>query len=206
MSKQPLDDFFANATSIPYSRGDVLIQADADPGSVTRIESGYCFVETFSHSGETRIHAVYGPGALFPLRYLFNREFPIARFIAASDMKTRRCSRDDFLKQLEEGDIARAVIDVIMYQFGCYVRGVEVLEIRDAETRIRQKLYDLATQLGSSSAHGFTIPFRLTHQRLGEMTRLSRESTSRIMHRLASDELATTSNGFITVEDPLRLL
>jgi CRP-like cAMP-binding protein len=170
MSKQPLHDLFANATLLSYSRSDVLIQAEVDPGSVTYVESGYCFVETFSHDGTTRIHVVYGPGALFPLRYLFNRELPIARFIAASDMKTRRYARDDFLEQLEDGDIARALIDVIMYQFGCYVRGVEVLEIRDAETRVRKKLYDLATQLGVPSSAGQTIPFRLTHQRLGEMT------------------------------------
>lgn len=177
-----IEQIFRSGTPRSFAPGEVILHAEREPRGVFRITEGYCFVITYNHDGAQRIHAIYGPGAIFPLRHTLYDQLPIATFEAFTDVELQTVPTATFLESLNESAFSRACIDQIMHQFACYVRGIEVLEIRDRKSRLIHKLIDLFEQLGEDKGSRVSLPFGLTHEQLGRLITVSRETVSRVLN------------------------
>lgn len=184
MSSHDLKRYFEkNGTRLEFEKDQILVQAEIAPDGIYILESGYCLVINHGEMGD-KIHAIYGCGAVFPLRFAVNGEVPSASFKAIEKVVAYRISTADF-RELSVGRHGSEVLDVTLKQLGCYVRGVNVLEHASARDRVWFKLIDLADQLGSRQTGFGVLPFRLTHEQLSKMTNISRETASRILTELA---------------------
>lgn len=83
---------------------------------------------------------------------------------------------------------------------------IEVLTFHNADSRIRTALYQLCQKRGEETDKGTRISLQLTHKELADITGISRETATRVLSHLQSENLLRVESRHFFVADPEELV
>jgi len=83
---------------------------------------------------------------------------------------------------------------------------IEVLTFHNADARIRTALYQLCQKRGVATDKGVMISLHLTHKELADITGISRETATRVLNTLQTDNILRVETRHFVVSDPEKLV
>ncbi len=83
---------------------------------------------------------------------------------------------------------------------------IEVLTFHNADARIRTALYQLCQRRGVETENGIMISIHLTHKELADITGISRETATRVLNTLQSENILRVETRHFVISDPDKLV
>lgn len=204
MSHKVFDDYFASQPVRSVAKGELMHAPGEVPEFIHYIDSGNVKLYALSPEGDEKLLIVLMPGEMFSLTStLLN--LPTSFYAeAVMDSELRMVPRQEFLKFVRH-DVARmdGLVNVLLKNMVVLNRRVLTLSMTRAYDRLITRLAILAESFGVEQPDGsIKIESHLTHQEIGNSINLSRESTSKEMHRLQERGLLEYSNGAVVILKP----
>ncbi len=183
-----------------FQKGEVVFHRDDPADSLHLIVRGRFAARVASQVGECVLLDVLGPGQAFgELALLLPGERRSATISALEDGETRSVFRDDFerLQRSHPG-----VKDVLLRLLAEQVRRASdrIVEAHhvDADTRVRRRLYELATTYGDGEGAP-VVP--LTQDDLASMAGTSRATVNRVLREEEKRGAVALGRGRVTLLD-----
>lgn len=187
--------FFTTGKERHYAKRAVILNYGETSDEAYWIESGTVSIMTCSSDGNERIQHMYGPGEVFPIKWIFeNEQFDIA-FFAFTDVTLRtRLVTDlrDFLAAEPQ-----ALLPIIHQQV-VIMESLISLNIDSVEQRIACRLMTLARRYGiPQGTHA--VRCLLSVQELASTARASREITGKTLNKFEKQGLVKLERRIVTV-------
>lgn len=96
-----VENFFANYASQTFTKGKVIIQAEAEPAGVFYLTAGRVNQYEISPSGNSVVVNIFKPYAFFPMSWAINRTPNHYFFEAAIDTTARLAPADEVVRFLQ---------------------------------------------------------------------------------------------------------
>jgi CRP-like cAMP-binding protein len=169
-----------------------VIRSYEDKTMVNLIETGYIKRYLISGNGTLSIQSIYGPGYFFPLTSAFLALFDqkiyegeeTYYYEAMTDVGIYSLDREIFAKAATDNPL---IYKEVLFEAGrrlqSNIQHVENASFKNSSLKIAHELVFLAKQFGEETAKGTKIAVPLTHQDLGDILNLSRETVSREMNK-----------------------
>lgn len=193
-------DFFEQYPLRSYKKGQILIHADDDPECVMQLVSGKVKQYDLTYRGEEVVLNVYKPPAFFPMTYAINRTPNEYFYEADSDLELRKAPFDEVTRFIQDNP------DVLYDLLGRLYRGTDGLLRRmshlmasTAKNRVINELIIECRRFGQETDGGYVLS--LNESDIGARAGLSRETVSREMSKLKSEELLSVINKQINIPD-----
>ena len=194
---------FLHGQPISAAKGEIIIGNEDVPNGVYYINTGFIKVYSVHDNGDEYLHIIYGHGEIFPLIWGYLGVQPPSLFFETiSDCVLWRLSREWF-ERLVKGNLglSNAMSDQLARQFRIYSDRVDNLEYKKARERIVYRLLYLAGRFGVRNGSDVVIEAPLTHDMFAHSINLARESVSRGMEDLHSENLIENDNHYIRIKN-----
>ena len=192
--------------STHYSRGGVLF-AQGQPGSgIYLLCSGRAKLSLCSKEGKYLILRIARPGEVLGLSSMLSNKPHHASAEALEDCQVNFVTKKDFLKFVR--NFPDASENLIRQLGGNYSRACEQIRSLALSHSAAEKLARLFVTLLNGQYHGHisaTIETRLTHEEIGSMINVSRETVTRLLKEFRRSGLISVAGSRITVNDIPRL-
>jgi CRP/FNR family transcriptional regulator, polysaccharide utilization system transcription regulator len=199
-----LKDYFQeHGKTMHFSRGENILRDSDTPRGPYMISQGYVKVYTADVRGDTYLHIVYGPGEIFPLAWITDRQEVRVNYAAFTDCTVVRLEESALDEALQNDTaLTRALMDAAILQFRLYTTRIENLQYKFARERLIYCLLFLAGRFGDRRDDGsYRLEAPLTQQLIGDFINLSRESVSREFDRLRQMELIDYEGTALVIRD-----
>lgn len=125
------------------------------------------------------------------------------RLASVSALETTKLWKIE-IKALEElitlyPEILRRILYIVSDRLSQADRKIEYLAFLDSRIRIANLLLDLYANFGKQTEQGFLINWKTTHQQLGNMIGIGRESATRALQGLQQDGIISLQKRMITI-------
>jgi CRP-like cAMP-binding protein len=186
-----------------YRAGEVIFSRRDAGDSVMFIASGRVKIVSVSSDGGEVILNFIEPGHVFGEISLLDGKPRSADAVAAVDTDLVTLYRRDLLPILRKNpDVSAKMMEILCERVRQATLFVEDAVLRDAQTRLLNRLKALARQLGSQRVGaGVCIQHGLSQQDLGDSVGLTRVSINRILHSWRERGLIEDGRGFTIVHD-----
>jgi CRP-like cAMP-binding protein len=181
-----LHDILRNGRKYSIAKQQILQSTD-DREVVSIIASGYFRKYLITNDGSLGAMIIYGPDDIFPITMLYKKLFnqPLYHGIETH-----------FYEALTPAEVytvdAEQLVEAIKQDNGLYpdllqevgrhldfcINSIENIALRNAEKRIAHMLCYFARKFGSKTKDGVQIDMPLTHQSIGEILNITRETVS----------------------------
>jgi len=153
-----------------------------------------------SEDGRETLLALRGEGKSFGELSMIDGKTAPAAVAATEDSVVAVISKDDF-RELIQGHkkITMKLLEILCAQLRDSMTMQELMNQKNASERIRMLLAALAEERGDTTSQGISIGLKLTHQRIADMTGLTRESVTRTLDKWKK-------NGTIIVDSGKRIV
>lgn len=175
------------------------------------IAEGYIKRYQVTNEGTESIQAIHGPGDAFPLRNLYDYMFQMnvssldgePFYEAHTDTKLYAWNQTEFMDLVEKNPKLLKDLHLIAdYQLQSHNQLLENMNRRVANRRIAHQLAHYAEVFGADEGDNVkTIDLPLTHQLLGSILDLARETVTMNMNRLQERGLISVNKKRITIHD-----
>ena len=171
-----------------YSIGkQQIVQSTEDREVVNIVISGYFRKYLITNDGSVGAMIIYGPEDIFPVTILYKKMFNQPLY---HGLETH------FYEALSPAEVftvdAEQLVDAIKQDPGLYpdllqevgrhldfcINSIENLALKNSEKRIAHMLCYFARKFGSQTPEGVSIDMPLTHQSIGEILNITRETVS----------------------------
>lgn len=156
------------------------------------IISGYVRMYNITPKGNERILAILGPGESLPL---IQSEHAQYFYDAFTDVEAAYSSYEQiverFLADSDYMEVARASGVKLMERM---MEQMDMLSTDSAQDKVELALRFLAKHYGDEADGYSTIKFRVTHQELGNLVNLTRETVSNLVQKLERKKIIKTNN------------
>lgn len=194
--KEKLDKFFSNYRRQKYKKGEVLIKAGQDPDAVFYLTDGVIRRYAISSQGEELNLNLFRPISFFPMSWTLNDSPNKHYYEALSTASATKAPKKDVLKFLEENP------DVVLDLMKRVYKGMEGLWDRmenlmagNAENRLITEFIILAKRFGQKDSKSqITVDLKLTEKDLASESGITRETVSRVIHKLEQKNLIEFKN------------
>jgi len=137
-----------------------------------------------SEDGRETLLALRGEGKSFGELSMIDGKTAPAAVAATEDSLVAVISRGDFSELVHSHKkITMKLLEILCAQLRDSLIMQELMNQKNASERIRMLLSALAEERGDTTSQGVTIGLKLTHQRIADMTGLTRESVTRTLDR-----------------------
>lgn len=199
--KEKLDKFFSSYRQQKYKKGEVLIRAGQAPDSVFYLTDGVIRRYAISSQGEELNLNLFRPISFFPMSWALNDSPNKHYYEALSQATVTKAPKKELLKFLEENP------DVVLDLMKRVYRGMEGLWDRmenlmagNAENRLITEFIILAKRFGQKNAGGkITVDLKLTEKDLASESGITRETVSRVIHKLEQKDLIEFKNSQLNI-------
>jgi CRP/FNR family transcriptional regulator, cyclic AMP receptor protein len=186
-----------------FRKNETILQEDATNNFMYGIVSGRVKVSRMSEDGKETIIALHPAGEFFGEVSLIDGKTSPARVIAEKNSKIMILSRENFYSLIYEN---RKFLDALLQVLCAELREswdrINILSFNNAAERIRMFLSSLIPKYGETEGTEITLKVKLTHQDLGNMTGISRETVTRVIDKLQKDrELSIDENKLIHLKE-----
>jgi CRP-like cAMP-binding protein len=207
-TQDSLENFFLTGRSSRYSKGDIILRGDEMIEDVCYVGKGHVKIYSINDLGEEYIHIIYKRGDIFPLIQIFSAQPSRRIFYESLDSSVIwKISKEKFLNRLHKsGDkLTFNLFRQFAYQFNIFADRLDNLEYKTAYERVIYRLLFLAGRFGKETEQGLIIDAPITHKIIANSINLTRESVSRELEKLHSDNLITTEKGRIIIKNVQKL-
>lgn len=173
-----------------HAKDEVVFHEDESGDVFCLIRDGKVKVTMISPEGKEIILSMLGPGDFFGEMSLLDNQPRSATVIATENLELLIIWRSDFLQLLHENfSITRKVLAELSRRLRSASDRIESLATMDVYGRFARFLLDLAAKNGKPLANGYVAVTRPTHQAIANTIGTSRETVSRLIHDLMSQDL-----------------
>ena len=174
-----LEQFFAKGSGEKRLKQKAKILDYEDrPKLAYWVAEGFVKVVSRGTNGEERINYIYGPGDLFPIRWIFRKDQLSVAFYAFTDvvLRTQPIKKLEAYFIEEPNSMERIVNEQINV-----IETIYIANIASAEARIAHRLRMLALNFGSKRGDQMAIDLPINIQEFAELVGLSRETTGKVL-------------------------
>jgi CRP/FNR family cyclic AMP-dependent transcriptional regulator len=167
--------------------------------------SGHVKLSTTSREGKTMILKIAWPGDVLGLSALLSQgEYEVtAETLEPCQVKTLR--RDEFLAFIDGfSEVGRHSLESMAHEYQAAFRDARRLSLAaSAASRLANVLLEMAQNAACGKTE-MRFTMALTHEELGNLAGLSRETVTRLLGKFQREELLTIKGSSITITDANR--
>ncbi|HEY5513132.1 MAG TPA: Crp/Fnr family transcriptional regulator [Geomonas sp.] len=195
-----------------FHKNQVVLLEEDTANFIYIVYSGKVRVVHLGSDGSERILAVHKRGDIFGEMALLDAKTAPATVIAMEDAEIGLLSKDNFQKLLLKNEkVLLQLVAILCRRLREAQLVLKAIALPDAELRLRSILNHLSLLHGVKDDRGVVIALRLTHKELAGYTSVSRETVTRLLHRLTEEgDLEMLENRTILLKhgflDKLQLL
>lgn len=199
--KNYLDPVIQSSRHRTYDEKSIILYQGEAPRSACILISGVVRVFSISDQGGEQVVALHTSGEFFPTAWIFGKTPGTLFFYEAlSQCEIAFVSRESLLDFIySDPSHTRSLIDYFSTNYAAMMIRVNALEQPRAKDKLAHTLFYLSQRYAKTSSHDVTIPINLTHQLIGAMAGITRETTAVEMNKLKSKGIVSYKNQCYTV-------
>jgi CRP/FNR family transcriptional regulator len=171
-----------------FSRNKIILLEEDTMNYMYIILSGKVKVVHSGLDGKEHIVAMHKKGDFFGEMAMLDGKTSPASVVALEDTSLVIISKKDFEDYLLRNEkITRQVIQVLCSRLRESWMIIKVLNLPNAESRVRAVLRLISGYYGFRDASGTIISSKFTHQNIADYSHLARETVTRLMNKLIKD-------------------
>jgi CRP-like cAMP-binding protein len=186
-----------------FCKEDVIYWEEDAASNIYLIAEGKVKIVVYGESGEERIKAILGKGELFGEMALFGAE-KRRECAVAIDTNTVLCPMSaETMNTLmrDYKDFALGIRKLIGWKLQKIERRMEILLFKDAETRLREFIKDLASERGQNRGETVLIKHIYTQQNIADLIGLARPTLNQLFNDLRSQGALDFKRGEICIKN-----
>ncbi len=206
---QLLADFFRKGRSRQYNDGDLVYESSNPNPSVFYLESGYAKSYMITDEGNINVMSLYGPNYIFPLIPTFRSQLgrgsggyhargTIYYETISPSVIYSRSAKDLFTFSDRNHDVYKELSISLLNNSEIYLSRIGAMHYKLARDKLIYQLLLLANLFPSQTAQAkspkVVIDIPLTHQDIGDILGLARETISREMEKLKKSGLISSDD------------
>ena len=199
---EEIEKFFTQFRFQKYKKGEILIQAEQDPGSIFYLKSGLVKHYAISKKGDELVLNIYTPVAFFPMTWAINQSPNHYYWEAVSDVEVWKAPADEVVTFVKENP------DVLFDLLSRVYRGTDGLITRmaylmsgSAYTRLITELIIHAKRFGKKEENGMLVTIEIAEKDLATRAGMTRETISREMKNLKDKGLVSFQKNLLIVHN-----
>jgi CRP/FNR family cyclic AMP-dependent transcriptional regulator len=186
-----------------FGKEDVIYWEEDAASSIYLIAEGKVKIVVYGENGEERIKAILGKGELFGEMALFGAE-KRRECAVAIDTNTVLCpmsaeTMNNLMRDYK--DFALGIRKLIGGKLQKIERRMEILLFKDAETRLREFIKDLASESGQKRGETVIIKHIYTQQNIADLIGLARPTLNQIFNDLRAQGALDFKRGEICIKN-----
>lgn len=171
-----------------FHKNQVVLLEEDTASYIYVVYSGKVRVVHLGSDGSERILAVHKRGDIFGEMALLDAKTAPATVIAMEDVAIGLLSKDAFqMLFLKNEKVLLQLVAILCRRLREAQLVLKAIALPDAEQRLRSILNHLSLLHGVKDDRGVVIALRLTHKELAGYTSVSRETVSRLLHRMIEE-------------------
>jgi CRP/FNR family transcriptional regulator, cyclic AMP receptor protein len=171
-----------------FHKNQVVLLEEDTASFIYIVYSGKVRVVHLGSDGSERILAVHKRGDIFGEMALLDAKTAPATVIAMEDAEIGLLSKETFQKLfLKNEKVLLQLVAILCRRLREAQLVLKAIALPDAELRLRSILNHLSLLHGVRDDRGVVIALRLTHKELAGYTSVSRETVTRLLHRLTEE-------------------
>lgn len=196
-----LESFMKTRQIRRYTSESIILYQGEIPRHACIVKSGVVRSSTISSGGDEQIIGFHRAGDIIPMSWLFGKTSSTLYFYQAStDVEVVMAERDELLAHIMRPEFAANLIDHLVTDQAASSIRISALEQPKAREKLMYTLYYLSKKYGIEKTKGSVhISLALTHQTLGALVGLTRETTATEMSKLKKQKVLTYKNQDYTV-------
>ena len=192
LSAQLFEQFDAVRVHQLKSGGLLFAAGDAGDGCY-RLDEGLLKVMVTSTSGEERIVAILGPGAVVGELAMIDRMPRSASVVALRDSVLRFVSREAYEKRLRADPATKQLLEIIAFRLRQADAELAAATFLSVKARVARALLELAEFVGTPSGpQCIVLDEKISHADLAAMAGVARENVSRVLSEWRRRNLVLT--------------
>ncbi len=211
-AKSPLISLLESGRKEIVKKGHIVSGLD-DRNLLHLITSGYVKRYMITSEGTHSIQVIYGPGDILPLTPVYQMVFNMNiyrgqetyYYEAIGDAELRSVNQTTLAKAINDNPlIYRDLFYAAGMRLNSYIHRMEDTSMNEIHRRIAHLLLYLGAEFGEATPEGVKILLPLTHQLIGEILDLARETVTRRMAILENSNMIIAGRHII-ISDEERL-
>jgi CRP/FNR family transcriptional regulator, cyclic AMP receptor protein len=171
-----------------FHKNQIVLMEEDTANFIYVVYTGKVRVVHVGSDGSERILAVHKRGDIFGEMALLDAKTAPATVIAMEDAEIGLLSKETFDTLLLRNEkVLLQLVAILCRRLREAQLVLKAIALPDAEQRLRSILNHLSLLHGVKDDRGVVIALRLTHKELAGYTSVSRETVTRLLHRLAED-------------------
>jgi CRP/FNR family transcriptional regulator, cyclic AMP receptor protein len=171
-----------------FHKNQVVLMEEDTASYIYVVYSGKVRVVHLGSDGSERILAVHKRGDIFGEMALLDAKTAPATVIAMEDAEIGLLSKETFDTLLLRNEkVLLQLVAILCRRLREAQLVLKAIALPDAEQRLRSILNHLSLLHGVKDDRGIVITLRLTHKELAGYTSVSRETVTRLLHRMAEE-------------------
>lgn len=189
-----------------FKKNDIIIEAGEILEGTYLVLKGKVVSYSYSADGNEKIFNIIEPIFTLGDGHAIVQE-PMAFFFKAlEDLETLYIDRNDLIELLKKDyQVTHFIINSVTNKLNNLCYQTEETFFYDAEYRICNLFIQFAENYGINDGNRTIIDFSISHQFIGKLIGINRETTSRIIKRLKDKNLIGLINGKYIIYDILKL-
>jgi len=185
-----------------YKKNAVILMEDETKNYMYVVFSGKIKVVQVSPEGKEHILVIRKKGDFFGEMSLLDGKTQPATVVAMEDATIGLIAKNDFDRYLRNNDrVLQEIISLLCERLRESWMMLRILNLTDAEQRVRAVLTHVSSLYGVKDLRGTIIPMKLTHKEIADYASLARETVSRLLSSFCqSGEIEILENKNIVVK------
>lgn len=151
-----------------------------------------------TEDGKEIMLAAHQSGEFFGEMSLIDGRTSPASVMATENSLVAIISKNDFFTLLTDyGKVLEKMLQILCSRLRDSWKRIHMLNFKNASQRIKMLFLTLSFDKGQKTADGVTLNIKLTHQNIGDMIGLTRETVTRVLDKWQRDGEITIKNKFI---------
>jgi CRP/FNR family cyclic AMP-dependent transcriptional regulator len=185
-----------------FAKEEVIYWQEDSAATIFLIAEGKVKIAAVSDSGEERIKAILGKGELFGEMALFGEEKRRECAIALETTTICPMSVETMNNLMRDyQDLALGVRKLIGWKLQKIERRMEILLFKDAETRLKEFIKDLARESGRELGGNILVKHIFTQQNIADLIGVARPTLNLLFNDLRSAEALDFKRGEIVIKN-----
>ena len=195
-----LIQFFEKHQAFSLPEDSILIASHQQPDFIFFLREGVVKQTSISPKGQELCLNLYKPGSFFPLMWTLTdipNTYAFTSVLPISGWKAPVAEVEAFIH--ENPDVSYDLnVRLLKGLHGMLIRTEKLME-GNARALLIQTLFTLAERFPVPDHHSLTITIPLTHQKLADLTGLSRETVTRELSALKKKHLVSSDTHLTTI-------
>jgi CRP/FNR family transcriptional regulator len=195
--------YFSDGLLMNFAKGEALIQAYEEPMGVYLIKSGFVKAYSISDTGSENLLLIHQAGDFIPLPWALDGAHTTGlRYEAMNDVIALRASKDKLRSAMGDNSwLSQQIMSQTVSMISLYTQRIQTLEYRTARERIISELINLAERFGKHKGLEVLIDAPITHQDISDSINMTRETASRALGMLFTENLLGQDDHLFTIKD-----